>query len=252
VPDWSGEHLWAPEVVERRGLYYMTYSARNPQTGRHDIGIATSSSPLGPFQDRAILVRAGEGEVGVIDATIFTDTDGSAYLIYSREAPRAIILTGLTDDWLGVTPERTDLLYSDRPWEKGVAEAPSLVLRGGVYHLFYSGGPFQGRKHREMYAVGHAVSRRLRGPYIKDDARIMESVKRRVHGPGHQCVVRLDSGEDWMFYHAWDDREEPFYGSNPAGRTLRLDRLYLDGPRAWVNGPSTGPRVRPAVLPPRS
>jgi beta-xylosidase len=31
---WSKGHYWAPEVVERDGEFCMTYSAKNPETGK--------------------------------------------------------------------------------------------------------------------------------------------------------------------------------------------------------------------------
>ncbi len=38
-------NLWAPEVIEHNGTYYMVYSAQE------HLGIATSDSPLGPFKN---------------------------------------------------------------------------------------------------------------------------------------------------------------------------------------------------------
>ena len=54
---WSKDHLWAPEVHVRDGTFYMTYSALDPESKKHHIGIATASSPTGPFTHRALLVR---------------------------------------------------------------------------------------------------------------------------------------------------------------------------------------------------
>lgn len=245
-PPWSGEHLWAPEVIQYRGLLYMTYSARNPQTGKHDIGIATGTNPLGPFQHRAVLVRGDDNRVGVIDATIFFDRDGTPYLIYSEEDPRTIALRQMSPDLLKVSDEKTVLLRPDRDWEKGISEAPTMLYRNGTYYLFYSGGWFQSYKRDACYAVAYATSRALKGPYVKAE-RILQTVPGKVYSPGHQCIVSLPSGEMWMLYHAWDAQNEPLYGSNPLGRTLRLDRMRWKGGKPTVDGPSTEPMPAPKI-----
>ena len=134
---WSDEHYWAPEVVHRGDLYYMTYSARDPATRKHHIAIATAEKPTGPFRHRNLLVKGTDNEVGVIDATHFFDADGSAALIYSEETPRRVVLRGTSPDLLTVSGELVELIRPDLPWERGVTEAPSVVLRNGVYHLFY-------------------------------------------------------------------------------------------------------------------
>jgi len=244
-PPWSREHLWAPELVAHRGKLYMTYSALNPETRKHDIGIAVGSNPLGPFEHKAVLVRGSTNRVGVIDATVFFDRDRKPYLIYSEEEPRRIVLRELAPDLLSVRSDPVELVRPDRPWERGVTEAPTLILRNGVYHLFFSVGWFQSNKADACYAVCRAHSRSLKGPYLKAAEPILATVPGRVYGPGHQCIITLPNGRMWMAYHAWDDRNEPRYGSNPAGRTLRLDRLLWRGDVPYVKGPSTTPQPAP-------
>ncbi|MCC6730133.1 MAG: family 43 glycosylhydrolase [Chthonomonadales bacterium] len=248
---WSRVHYWAPEVVRRRGKFYMTYSALNPATRKHDIGIATSRSPLGPFTHRAVLVRGDQNRVGVIDATVFLDR-GRPYLIYSEEEPRRIVMATLSDDMLRTVGGITELIRPDRDWETGVTEAPTLVLRNGVYHLFYSAGWYQSGKRDPHYVVAHAASRSLTGPYVKTPQPILRTAPGKVYGPGHQCVLQLPSGEWWMAYHGWDNQNEPRYGSNPLGRTLRIDRLVWLAGVPEVLGPSLDPRPAPRVEADRS
>jgi beta-xylosidase len=244
-PPWSSRHYWAPEVIRYRGRFWMTYSATNPATGKHDIGIAEAKEPLGPFQHRAILVRGDHNRVGVIDATIHMERDTTPYLVYTEEDPRRILLCRLRPDLLAVEGETTELVRPDRDWERGVTEAPTLIRRGGVYHLFFSVGWFQSNREDACYAVCHATARTLRGPYVKAPAPLLRGVPDQVYGPGHQSLVFLPGGETWLLYHAWDNRNEPRYGSNPAGRTLRLDRLQWRGDQPFVNGPSITPRTAP-------
>jgi len=244
-PPWSKEHLWAPEVVAFHGRLYMTYSALNPATHKHDIGIAVADNPLGPWEHKAILVAAGEVRGGVIDATIFFDKDKKPYLIYSEEDPRCIVLRSMAPDLLSVRDDRTVLVRPDRDWEKGVTEAPTMLLRRGVYHLIFSVGWFQSYKRDACYAVAHAQSRSLRGPYAKSPEPILKTVQGKVYSPGHQCIITLPNGQTWMAYHGWDDQNEPLYGSNPLGRTLRIDRLYWRGDTPYLLGPTVTPQPAP-------
>ena len=246
-PPWSNGHYWAPEVVAHNGQLYMTYSAMNPETKRHDIGVATATSPLGPFDHRAVLVRGDDTNGGAIDTTVFLDTDGRPYLLYSEEQPRCIVLREMAPDLLSVNDERVEVVRPDRPWERGVTEAPTVLLRNGVYHLFFSVGWYQSSKLDACYAVCHATAPSIRGPWMKSPGAVLETRVGRVYGPGHQCVVPLPSGETWMVYHAWDDQNEPRYGSNPLGRTMRIDRLRWEGDTPVVDGPTITPQPVPAV-----
>ncbi len=248
IPPWSSKHLWAPEVVRHRDRFYMTYSALNPRTRKHDIGIATANHPAGPFTHRSILVRGDANRYGVIDGTLFFEDDGTPYLVYSEENPRTIVIRRLTPDLLCAEGEATILIRPDRCWERGITEAPTLILRNGVYHLFFSVGWYQSSKQEACYAVCHASASSLLGPYRKSPSPILATEPGAVYGPGHQCLITLESGETWMAYHAWDNRRQPRYGSNPAGRTLRIDRLVWKGRRPVVSGPTFMPQPAPGAI----
>lgn len=246
-PPWAATHYWAPEVVAYQGQFYLTYSALNPETKLHDIGVATAASPLGPFEHRAMLVRGEAGNGGVIDTTVFIDADGRAYLLYSEENPRTIVVRELAPDLLSVRSERTVVVRPDRAFERGVTEAPTVLLRNGVYHLLFSAGWYQAGKFDTCYVVCHATAPSIHGPWVKSPGAILETRVGRVYGPGHQCLVTLPGGETWIVYHGWDDQKEPRYGSNPLGRTMRIDRLRWEGDLPVVAGPTTTPQPVPVI-----
>ena len=242
---WSQAHYWAPEAVHHNGQYYLTYSALDPASKKHHIGIATANQPTGPFQHRAILVRGDDNKVGVIDATHFFEPDGSAFLVYSEETPRRIVMRQAKHDLLSVGSEVTELIHPDLEWEHGVTEAPTVILRDGIYHLFYSAGPYEGTKQSGRYSVGHAQAKSLKGPYLKSPQPILKSVEGDTYGPGHQCLVQTPDGAWWMLYHAWDNVGQPRYGENPSGRTVRLDRVEWKGNEPRVLGPTLTPQPAP-------
>ena len=249
---WAKEDFWAPEVFARGGKFFLTYSALDPQSRKHNLAVATADHPAGPFEHRNFLVLGkGEGPAGgVIDSTIFAEGDGSAFLIYSEEQPRRVLLHPLKPDLLGAAEgESAELIHPDQPWELGVTEAPSLIKRNGVYHLFYSGGAYEGTKDRPGYAVGHATSRTLRGPYTKAPAPLLSTVPDKVYSPGHQFLFKTPDGSWWVAYHAWDAEGQPNYRQNPSGRSLRLDRLEWDGDTPRILGPTSTPQPAPMLTP---
>jgi len=184
----------------------------------------------------------------VIDATLFFEQDGSPSIIYSQEKPRCLVMQPLARDLMSAMPRRTVLLRPDRPWEHDVTEAPTLIERNGVYHVFFSAGWYQGSKRSINYAVCHATARRLEGPYVKDERPLLATVPGQVYGPGHQAVITTPAGETWLIYHGWDATGEPRYGGgNASGRSLRIDRILWDGDQPRVVGPTTDPQPAPVV-----
>ncbi len=242
---WSRDHYWAPEVLERNGTFYFTYSALDPASKKHHIAVATATHPAGPFLHQAILVRGDDNEVGVIDATIFLEEDGTPYLVYSEETPRRIVMRRLRPDLLATEGERVELLRPDQEWEKGVTEAPTVIKRNGQYHLIYSGSGFQGTRDTCRYAIGHAVAKSLAGPYTKAPQPVLATVPEQTYGPGHQGLIATPDGQWWVLYHGWNAEGEPHYGRNPKGRTLRLDRLDWDGDTPKFTGPTVTPQPAP-------
>jgi beta-xylosidase len=241
---WSKEHYWAPEVVARKNKFYMTYSARNPETKKHDIGIAVADQPTGPFEHKAILVKGDDNKVGVIDATIYQER-GSAFLLYSEEEPRRIVLKKLSKDWLSTEEKTVEIVKPDRRWEKNVTEAPTLIKRNGIYHLFFSVGWYESSKKDASYAVCHATAKSLEGPYVKDPEPLLKTIPDKVYSPGHQCLIKLKSGEWWMVYHGWNNEGEPRYRKNPHGRMMYIDRLEWKGDIPTIEGPTTTPKPAP-------
>ena len=244
---WAEEHYWAPEVVRRNNQYYLTYSALDPASRKHHVAVATADRPTGPFTHRGLLVRGDSNKVGVIDATHFFEPDGSAFLVYSEETPRRVVMRSAAPDLLSVGPDVTELIRPDLDWERGVTEAPTIVRRNGIYHLFYSAGPYEGTKQSGRYSVGHAQAGALKGPYVKSPRPILESVEGATYGPGHQCLVQTPDGSWWMLYHAWDNVGQPRYGQNPSGRTVRLDRVEWAGDEPRVLGPTLTPQPAPSA-----
>jgi beta-xylosidase len=257
IPLWSTGQTWAPEVVKTSGGYVMYYTLRDPEIRRPDmsgsqcISLAVSTTPDGPFVDELKAPFVCQPSLGgSIDATAFEDKDGKRYLIWKNDGnccgmPTRFYIQPLTADGLKLTGKPVDMgVTNDLPWEGGVIEAPTLLLRDGTYYLFYSANNYD----TEFYAIGYATSKQLLGPYVDaPENPIVASawdhpVNAQARGPGHQSIVEDDDGELWMAFHAFDDDAVGY--SNGGQRAMWIGKLTFDGgkPRVEV---SDGPQPKP-------
>ena len=74
---WAGRQLWAPDVAFKNGTYYLYFPLKDKQDVFR-IGVATSSSPTGPFKAEATPIAGSFS----IDPAVFTDDDGKAYMYF--------------------------------------------------------------------------------------------------------------------------------------------------------------------------
>ena len=74
---WAGRQLWAPDAAFKNGTYYLYFPVKDKKDVFR-IGVATSSSPTGPFKPEPTPI---EGSYS-IDPAVFTDTDGTSYLYF--------------------------------------------------------------------------------------------------------------------------------------------------------------------------
>jgi arabinan endo-1,5-alpha-L-arabinosidase len=199
---------WAPEVSQfGPGQFVMYPTTTNFDPTYQRIGVATASSPEGPFEmvGEGMLVCPAE-EGGAIDASTFTDDDGSHYLLWKNDGNCCgfdtwLYLAPLSPDGLTLTGPPTRLVKQDQEWEGNLVEAPTLVKRDGSYVLMYSANDYGG----EEYAIGYATADAVTGPYTKGEEPLFttEASDGRYIGPGGQDVVVTPEGEDRLVFHSW-------------------------------------------------
>lgn len=245
---------WAPEVVEVDGCFYMYYSA-GIQDKRHQIRVATSASPTGPFQDSGSVLTPDLPFA--IDPHPFRDRDGQWYLFYARDflnidgdyrAGTGIVvdrmasmvqLEGLPQvvvrpfaEWQLFQKKRA--IY-DGVYDWYTIEGPSLRVHKDCYYCFYSGGAWE----RSNYGVSYVVADHPLGPYkrpLSNKLPLMTSVPGRVIGPGHNSFVTTQGGQEWIVYHGWD--------VGMTARLMRMDRLqWSEDNQPILTGPSWTPQA---------
>ncbi|MEJ1231159.1 MAG: glycoside hydrolase family 43 protein [Galbitalea sp.] len=215
-----GDAYWAPEVAFWGGRYWMYYSLGHGIVGHH-IRVAVADSPFGPFEDTGVNLTPEEDFA--IDAHPFRDTDGSRYLFFARDVldaqrPGTHLAVKRMTSMTGVTAASTTVLAPDSDWqiyERSrlmygrvldwyTLEGPTVVYRGGRYHLFFSGGSWEG----SGYGVSVATATNPLGPWLHTPARVPDVLSTAItglSGPGHNSVLlRGDEASDLIAYHAWN------------------------------------------------
>ena len=173
-------------------MYYSAALKALPD--KHCVGVALSSTPLGPFQpigDNPLLCPnpdgqgyntfptiSSPGQGGAIDASGFRDVDGKLYVAYKVDGnalgsggscnngdgaqSTPIMLVAVGSD--GFTPIGEPVQLLDRIFglDGPLVEAPNIVRRpDGTYNLFFSSNCYSSPE----YDVSWATSRSLFGPY---------------------------------------------------------------------------------------
>jgi GH43 family beta-xylosidase len=251
-PEFQGGTFWAPEVAYNGEKFYIYYSVAKKGL-EHQLRVASSAEPTGPFIDEGAVLPETDKCPFAIDAHPFQDVDGQWYLFYARDfldygqgvrAGTALVVDRLVH-MTRAAGERRTVLRAKCDWQRfqenrrmydaiydwHTLEGPFVRWRDGKYYCFYSGGCYQG----EGYGVDYGVADSVMGPYSdagnEAGPRVLKTVPGRVIGPGHHSIVEGPDGKsDWLVYHAWD--------VNMRARRMCIDPLVweADGPRCL--GPS--------------
>ena len=210
-PSASKQKYWAPsKVVHANGKYYI-YPTINGY-----MYPAVADSPDGPFKlakgkDEFYLpftpstLIPGDKPDG-IDAELFIDDDGQAYVFWGRRHVAKLKSDMVTFDGEIRTIETK---------RGGYSEGPIFFKRNGIYYYLYTLG---GNEHYQ-YAYGMSTVSPF-GPYTfpKEDIISTTDYEAGVFGPGHGCVFSDDKGNYYFAYLEFSRR-----GTNRQTYVNRLE-----------------------------
>lgn len=255
---WAQKSLWAPELFQYRGKYYLTYSAEglnsNPKKPAFRLGLAVATSPRGPYRD--LYAPWCDTGVACIDAHVMIDADGTPYLYFAqvgaREKPTLKLLAQiygarLKEDLSGLASEPVLCVEATQPWEtpeQGRSlcnEGATVFKHGDRYYLTYSANHYA----EPFYGIGYATSKSPLGPWTKpsDSRLLVANEKLGLSGPGHNSITTSPDGKErFIVYHAHQDPSRP-----EGPRTVNVDRLILEKDRSLrVEGPTRSPQPLPS------
>ncbi|MBN8823489.1 MULTISPECIES: glycoside hydrolase family 43 protein [unclassified Spirosoma] len=281
--NWGGAY-WAPEVYEVKGKYYLFYSAQWKVNPTHEeenfrIGVAVADKPTGPFIDLANKPIFDPG-YPIIDANVFFDTNGKAYLYYSRCCYKHPVESEVADlarqkGWFNQIEESWVYGVELKPDFSGVVGQPVLLLRppvklddtqsewesrsvtarevnrrwtegsvtfrkGNTYYMMYSANYFGG----QHYAIGYATASSPLGPYKKaaNNPIVAKNTPNggSVTGTGHNSIAYSPDGKEMFCVY------HARTSKTGDERVVFLDRMEVGQGTIKVLGPTTTPQKLPS------
>lgn len=227
---WGGVDIWAPEVHEFGGRYYLfvTFPGRSGGRGTQ---ILRADRPEGPFEVAGEAANTPPAQQ-CLDGTPWVDDDGTRWLVYCHEwssigdgAVRAVPMTG---DWTSRSGDPILLFHaSQAPWVRPF-RAGCYVTDGPFLHRLPSGRLvmlWSSFRKGGNYALAQAVSESgtIRGPWAHAGEPLFGD------DGGHGMLFRSFEGELLLALH------QPNGGGRERARLYRMkeerDRLVLEGPR---------------------
>lgn len=130
-------NCWAGDIAERNGRFYWYFSNHNKETG-----VMVADRPEGPYTD-----VLGGPLVDSFDPTIFTDDDGTPYIVYGAHDYK---IARLKDSMVELD-EEPKVIPVNRKDTFNIVDKSSLHKRDGIYYLGCS--------------AAYATSKNIYGPY---------------------------------------------------------------------------------------
>lgn len=212
---WAGRQLWAPDAAYKDGTYYLYFPVKDKEDVFR-IGVATSTSPTGPFKPQPQPIAKSFS----IDPAVFVDDDGSAYMFfggiwggqlqrwsngkynandtYPADDKPALMpkVARLSADMLSFSEDVRDVQLVDKDGkpllagdnERRFFEAAWLHKYNGKYYFSYSTGD----THNIAYAIGDSPY----GPFTYQGV-LLNPVEGWTN---HHSIVEY-KGKWYLFYH---------------------------------------------------
>lgn len=231
----NSHNLWAPEIHQINGKWYVYYAADDGNTDNHQLYVLENASK-NPFDGQFVMkgrISTDKENNWAIDGSLF-EHKGQLYMVWSGwqtqrvdTETQCIYIAKMANPWT-LGSERVLISKPEYKWEriwineKGwtpdyavyVNEGPqSLMSPNGEYvHVVYSASGCW----TPYYALGLLTA--------KSDADLLDSKswvkypepvfkqspENGVYGTGHNCFFKSPDGtEDYILYHARDTEVDP-------------------------------------------
>jgi len=212
---WASKQMWAPDAAHKDGTYYFYFPARDKKD-IFRIGVASSTSPTGPFKAEPDYIQGTFS----IDPAVFEDDDGSHYLYFGglwggqlqnwydgkfnkddkypqdNEAAIPAKMAKLSSNMIALDEEVKDVVIMNEQGKsitvddnnRRFFEGPWVHKHNGVYYFSYSTGD----THKIAYATGSSPY----GPFTYQGV-----ILNPVLGWTNHHSITLFEGKWYLFYH---------------------------------------------------
>jgi len=226
--------VWAPELVNHRGRYYIYFPGVGPYRSNY---VIWSDSIRGPWSEPIDL------KIERIDPGHAVGEDGSRYLFMSGG-----YRVPLAADGLSVTGPAVKVYDGWRYPEDWIVESfsqegPKMLKRGDYYYMVLAEGGTAGPPTGHMIVA--ARSRSIDGPWENASHNPIlrtTSAAERWWSKGHGTLVEGPGGQWYVVYHAY---ENGFY---TLGRQTLIEPITwtADGWFRTTGSDVAGPLAKPA------
>lgn len=221
---WSVGSAWAPTIEEKNGKYYFYFCAKDT-SGASNIGVAVADSPIGPYtampEPLMTVEMCKKQNVSMgqaIDPSIFTDEDGTSYLLFGNGAAAIV---KLNDDMVSVDLSTLQNYRGVREFR----EAITVTKRNGTYHFTWSCDD----TGSENYHINYGTSDSLFGP-IEYQYTVLEKLPEQdILGTGHHCILQIPGKDEYYIaYHRFFTPLGYFSDGTGHHRETCIDVLRFD------------------------
>lgn len=234
--DWAAQFtdgdplaLWAPDVSQHDGTYYLYYSASTFGSQSSAIGLATSATGLpGSWTDHGEVISSEPGDdFNAIDPSLIVDASGKWWLTLGSYWDGIKMIS--IDPATGMQSSEDTTIYSLASRSGGAIEASDMIEHDGAYYLFVAFDRCcAGTDSTYRVMVGRSDS--PTGPFVDQSGIAMLkgggteilATNGNVIGPGGADVYS-EGSEDLLVYHYYD-------GADNGAVHLAIDRIE------WVDG----------------
>ena len=197
---WAVGSAWAPSIEEKNGKYYFYYCGKFTN-GESAIGVAVADDPAGPYTDKgealmtvSMCRNAGVNMGQAIDPSIFTDDDGTSYILFGNGSAA---IAELNDDMMSIKEGTIRQVNGVTDFRESVV----VTKKDGIYHFTWScddtGSP--------NYHVNYGTAESLDGSSVNVSYKytlLQKDESKDILGTAHQSVLHDPKTDKYyMAYH---------------------------------------------------
>lgn len=237
-----GEHIWAPELHDMNGKWYIYFAAGNKENPWHIrpyVLQCEGADPMtDPWVEMGMMQAADDDEFSFqsfsLDATIL-ENKGNYYYIWAEKVGVGKMISNLYIARMA-SPTKLEtvqvlLTTPDYDWERygyWVNEGPAVLKKDGKIYLTYSASDTGIHYCVGMLTVDEDADLLDPGQWKKERYPVLATdEKLGIYGPGHNCFTTDENGKSIMVFHARNEATiegNPLYNPNRHAMMLEVSQ----------------------------
>lgn len=252
IPAWTHDsvpgfrnHVWAPDIIHKDGLWWLAYSCSTFGKNTSAIGLMCAEKLAGPWRDCGPIVcsREGRDQWNAIDPNFIIDDEGTPWITWGSFWDGIQIARLDHTMHLASTPKTIARRYARGQETKepnptsqfagpNAIEAPFIFQHDDFFYLLVS-WDYCCRGAKSNYRVAVGRSKNVAGPYLDRNGKdmlkgggtiLLEGDKQEYEAAGHCAAYHFPDG-DLFVCHG--------YSTKQNGAALLVQRKIKWTPDGW-------------------